>query len=127
MGRAQLTEHQLELLSVLWKLERASVTQVHEVLAGDRTLAPATVATMLNRLCKDGVVERVRNGRHYEYRALLQREELQKSMFRRLVDRLFEGDGSALLSHLLREDQISPADLEKARAILAKSQGARED
>lgn len=118
MGRSQLTEHQLELVSVLWKLKKASVTQVHAALSKDREIAPATVATMLNRLCKDGAVERVRSGRQFEYRALLSREQLQKSMMRRLFDRLFEGDGAALLSHLIREDQISQSDLDQAKKLL---------
>lgn len=126
MGRAQLTEHQLELVSVLWKLKKASVTQVHAALSKDRELAPATVATMLNRLCKDGAVERIREGRQFEYRAVLSREQLQKSMMRRLFERLFEGDGAALLSHLIREDQISQSDLEQAKKLLEQS-GEKKD
>lgn len=122
MGRSQLTEHQLELLSLLWEAGSSSVQEIHQALPPERGVAPATVATMLNRMCKDGTVKRVRVGRLFEYRAMMQREELQKSMLARLLDKLFQGDGAALLSHLVREEKVSSKDLEAARDLLNTKQ-----
>lgn len=122
MGRSQLTEHQLELLALLWERGPASIQEIHQALPAERGVAPATVATMLNRMCKDGTVQRVRVGRLFEYRARMQREELQKSMLTRLLDKLFQGDGAALLSHLVREEKVSSQDLEAARALLDTKQ-----
>ncbi|TPV93225.1 MAG: BlaI/MecI/CopY family transcriptional regulator [Myxococcales bacterium FL481] len=121
MTRQNLTENQLELLQVLWERGDASVQEVHEALSGGRDVAPATVATVLNRLCKDGVLERVRSGRQFRYRALLERDEVTRSMLGRVVERLFGGDGSALLSHLVKERAVSAADLDEARALLRTS------
>lgn len=127
MGRSQLTEHQLELLSVLWEQGPVSVQQVHQTLAKGRDVAAATVATMLNRMCKDGTVERIRVGRHFEYRALVGREQLQQSMLSRLLDKVFQGDTGALLSHLVREKRISSKDLDTARALLGTTKSRGEE
>lgn len=121
MGRTQLTEHQLELLTLLWERGPASVQEVHQALSQGRDVAAATVATMLNRMCKDGTVERVRVGRHFEYQAGIAREQLQQSMMSRLLDKLFQGDTGALLSHLVREERVSSEDLETAKALLERS------
>lgn len=121
MKRSQFTENQLELLDVLWRLKEASVQQVHEELSQEREIAPATIATTLNRLCKDGAVERVRNGRQFFYRAKTPRSQLQSSMLGRIIERLFDGDSSALLSHLVKDKQISSADLDEAQKLLDQS------
>lgn len=121
MKRSQFTENQLELLDVLWRLKEASVQQVHEELSREREIAPATIATTLNRLCKDGVVERVRNGRQFFYRAKTPRAQLQSSMLGRIIERLFDGNSSALLSHLIKDKQISSTDLDEAQKLLDQS------
>ncbi|MEE9386130.1 MAG: BlaI/MecI/CopY family transcriptional regulator [Nannocystaceae bacterium] len=119
--RHNLTENQIELLRVLWRRGEASVQEVHAALTQTRDVAPATVATMLNRLCKDGVMERIRNGRQFRYRAVVSEDELRGSMLNRVMERLFAGDGSALLSHLVRNQRISAEDLDEARALLRQT------
>lgn len=80
MSRPHFTENQLELLDLLWRLKEANGQQIHQELSPERELAPATVATPLNRLCKDRVVERVHNGRQFLRRPRSPRAPLQSNM-----------------------------------------------
>src|SRR5439155_4455471 len=59
-GRHQLTELQLAILRVLWDKGEATVQDIWEALHAERGLAQTTVATMLSRLERRGVVTRRR-------------------------------------------------------------------
>lgn len=119
-----LSELQIELMRVLWARREASTAEVAEVLAGSRGLAHTTVATLLSRLEKRGVVASRREGRQLVYRALLGEGEVRRSMVSGLLESLFGGDASALLAHLVKEQEIAPGDLDKVRRMLA---GGRQD
>ncbi len=120
-----LSELQLELMRVLWARGEASTADVAEVLANSRGLAHTTIATLLSRLEKRGVVASRRDGRQLVYRALVAQGEVQRSMVSGLLDNLFGGDARALLAHLVREEEIAPGDLDRMRELLA--QGERRD
>lgn len=122
---ASLSELQIELMRVLWGRREASTAEVAEVLAGSRRLAHTTVATLLSRLEKRGVVASRRDGRQLVYRALLGEGEVRRSMVSGLLGSLFGGDARALLAHLLKEQEIAPGDLDKVRQMLAE--GHRND
>jgi len=56
--RHQLTELQLAILRVIWDKGEATVQDIWEALHPGRGLAQTTVATMLSRLERRGVVTR---------------------------------------------------------------------
>ncbi len=118
-----LSELQLELMRVLWTRGEASTADVAEVLANSRGLAHTTIATLLSRLEKRGVVASRRDGRQLVYRALVAQGEVQRSMVSGLLDNLFGGDARALLAHLVREEEIAPGDLDRVRELLAGGRG----
>ena len=68
-GRHQLTELQLAILRVIWDRGEATVQDIWEALHAERGLAQTTVATMLSRLERRGVVTRRAQSRPYPYRA----------------------------------------------------------
>ncbi len=113
-----LSELQLAVMRALWAKPDASVSDVAGALRSERPLAHTTVATMLTRLEKRGLVVSTRDGRQLTYRATISEPQVQRSMVSGLLANLFRGDASALLSHLLREDEIGASDLEQMRAML---------
>jgi predicted transcriptional regulator len=105
-------------MRVLWARGEASAAAVHAALHPERGLAPTTIATMLRKLEKKGVVTHRAEGRQYIYRATVARSDVQRSMVATLVDRLFEGDAAALVHHLLHEGDVERQELERLRALL---------
>jgi BlaI family transcriptional regulator, penicillinase repressor len=114
-----LTDLQLALLEVLWDRGEASVAEVQEALVEERGLAASTVATILSRLERRGVLARRNEGRLYLYRPLVTREQVTETQVSALAARLFEGDVAALVNHLITKAQISPGDLARVRQLLA--------
>ncbi|HET9484827.1 MAG TPA: BlaI/MecI/CopY family transcriptional regulator [Xanthomonadales bacterium] len=115
-----LSDPQIALMRVLWQHGETSVAAAAETLASERKLAHTTVATMLTRLEKRGLVASRREGRMLVYRACVAEHEVRRSMVSGMLASLFGGDARALVAHLLREDEIAPNDLERVRALLAR-------
>lgn len=113
-----LTSLQLAVLHVLWEAGECSVTQVAAGLQPERDLAPTTVATLLSRLEKRGIIGRRKEGRGFAYRALVQRSQTQTTMVEGLARDLFEGDMSNLVHHLLSNGEIAGDDLAKVKAMI---------
>ncbi|MFY2763973.1 BlaI/MecI/CopY family transcriptional regulator [Arenimonas sp. MALMAid1274] len=119
-----LSELQLDLMRVLWRGE-ASVADVAAALAQRRGLAHTTVATLLTRLAKRGVVAQRRDGRVLYYRALLTESQVRRSMVGGLIQSLFRGDPQALLAHLVDEKDVKPGDLERVQALLSTAKARK--
>jgi len=114
----ELSELQLAVMRVLWQKKKAAVAEVQEALKSERDLALTTVATVLTRLEKAGLVAHRASGRHYLYRPLVSEEEVRRSMVSVLAERLFEGDVAALVSHLVNAREIKPGDLARVRQLI---------
>ena len=90
----------------------------------DRGLALTTVATLLGRLEKKGVLAHRRNGRQHVYRATVSRRDVRRAKVRELTETLFDGDAAALVSHLVKTEAVSPADLRRIRALISEADPA---
>ncbi|MEQ8329895.1 MAG: BlaI/MecI/CopY family transcriptional regulator [Longimicrobiales bacterium] len=122
-----LTELQLAILQVLWDRGEASTQDVQEALQDERGLAVTTVATLLSRLEKKGVLTHRREGRQYVYRALVTQAEVRRSKVRALTENLFGGDPAALMTHLVRADEVDADELARIRALIDEAEAAGGD
>ena len=113
-----LTELQLAILRVFWARGEATVPEVYRALLDERGLAQSTIATLITRLEKRGVLERSSEGRQFVYRPTVSEDEVRRSMVEDLTSVLFRGDPRALLAHLVEADRITPGDLEYAQGLL---------
>src|SRR5205823_14199708 len=93
-----------------------------EALHPERGLAQPAVATMLSRLVRRGVVTRRAppQSRQFHYRAAVTEPEVQHSMVGELTERLFDGDVTALVQHLLSGADVSPGDIAKIRDMIER-------
>lgn len=120
--RHELTELQITILKLFWARGEATVAEVWEELHRERGLAQTTVATLLSRLERRGVIARRVDQRQYIYRALVTEDEVQRSMVGELTERLFAGDMTALVSHLLTSQEVDPGDLNRLRSLIDQAE-----
>lgn len=114
----QLSEAQLSVMRALWRLGETPTARVVELVSKQRRLAYTTVATMLSRLEKRGLVASRQEGREKIYRTLVSEDEVRTAMVSGLVSRLFRGNPAALVSHLVRREEIGEDDLQRVRELL---------
>jgi predicted transcriptional regulator len=121
--RATLTAPQLEIVKVLWERTEATVVEIQEALRAERPLAATTIATLLSRLEKRGLVTYRIEGRQYVYRAVLREQDAQQHALTEVTKGLFGGDIASMVSQLLSTHEVRPGDLAKVRALIeAKEQ-----
>jgi predicted transcriptional regulator len=122
----QLTGLQIAIMRVLWDRGQATVAEICEAVRAERGLALTTVATLLSRLEKRGVVTHETRARQFVYRPLVTEADVRHSMVRELTEMLFDGDVAAMMSHLLTEREISRGDLGRLRAMLDERTAGKE-
>ncbi len=120
--RQPLTELQIAVLRLLWERGEASVAEIWEALYADRKLAQTTVATIVSRLQRRGILTRRTRDRQFVYKTLLTEADVQHSMVSELTERLFAGDVTALVSHLLSARDMSPGDLARVRQMVESTE-----
>jgi predicted transcriptional regulator len=121
--KAALTDLQLSLMKVLWSIGEGSVADVLAALEADgKKLAPTTVATLLQRLCKQGWVRSHKSGRQLVYCAGVDRQEAASGALRRVLRSFFGGSLSTATAQLLESDQLTPEELEQMRRLIGKQE-----
>ena len=118
-----LTDLQLAIMRILWDRAEATVLDVQNRLRPERDLAQTTIATLLTRLEKRGVVEHRLDGRQFVYRPLVTEQEVRRSMVSELTALLFDGSSAALMTHLLGTREIEPGDLDRVKRMIAEADG----
>ncbi len=126
-----LTDLQSAIMRVLWDRGEATVADIHAALQPERGLALTTIATMLSRLERRGIVKHLTQARQYVYYPKVSERDVRRSMVADLTERLFDGDVAELVSHLLNARELSPGDLEKVKELIAsheaRTEGSHED
>ena len=124
---SSLGELQLAILRVLWSCGEATASDVHAALHAERGLAPTTIATMLKKMEKRGLVGHREDGRRFIYRPAVTEEAVTRSMVADLTERLFYGKASELMGHLLAEHDIDRSELVELNRLIAQAERRRKD
>lgn len=117
-----LTDGELRLMKVLWRLGHATVGDVVEALPPKRRPAYNTVLTMLRILEDKGYARHTKKGRAFVYTPVLDRAGARRSAIARLVRELFDGSPGELVLNVLEHEQVDAAELERLRRRLEESE-----
>lgn len=106
-------------MKALWEVGEGTVGDILSSMTKEgRVLAPTTVATLLQRLSKQGWVEHRKSGRQLVYRAAVSQKDAAKGVLDRVIYSFFGGRVSALTAQLLESEQLSNEELEEMRNLL---------
>lgn len=88
---------QRRVLGQLWSAGPSTTGEIRAALNAttSQQLAYTTVNTILGRLCDEGFVHRILEGRHYRYEAAFDESELESEIGRRDLRKLIDQHGSA--------------------------------
>lgn len=121
----KLGERELDIMQSLWKLERATVSQVQEDLREQgNDIAYTTIQTMLNRLEAKELVARDNSERTHLYYAVLEEPTVAGNALERLVERFFRGSTEALVTRLVEKD-LTAEQLERIQSLIDKNRKAK--
>lgn len=110
------TERELDIMAVLWERGPSTVAEVRARLTDE--LAHNTVLTVLTVLENKGYVSHTEEGKAHRFRARVKQDVAGATAASRIVDKLFGGSTERLMTHLVTERSVSPAELRRLRRLL---------
>ena len=109
---------ELEVMSVLWRLGSATVTEVRADLEED--LAYTSVLSALQTLEEKGYVRHESEGRAYRYFPVVGAERAGGSALARIREAIFHGSAERMFAQLVSDRKLSREELERMRRLLAE-------
>jgi BlaI family transcriptional regulator, penicillinase repressor len=115
----ELTERELEVMHVFWKLEEATAAGARDELArGGLDRAYTTVATLVRILLDKGFLSQQPGDRPFRYRPTRSYEEVSRRLLGDLVERVFAGSREQLLVRLVEQKKLSAKERAALEAVL---------
>jgi predicted transcriptional regulator len=112
-----LTQRELDIMSVLWDLGEATVTEVRDRV--DPDLAYTSISSMIRTLEMKGFVSHRRGeGKTHVYFPAVDAETAGASTLGRVLDKIYGGSPIKLLAHLMEQNRLSEKELARMRALL---------
>lgn len=119
MTDLHLTQRELDIMSVLWELGEATVTEVRDKI--DPSLAYTGVSSMIRTLEMKGYVSHRRGeGKTHVYFPVIGAEKAGESALSRVLDKIYGGSPIKLLAHLVDQKKLSEKELARMRDLLKK-------
>ena len=119
MKKHHLTQRELDIMSVLWELGEATVTEVRDRV--DPSLAYTSISSMIRTLEMKGYVSHRRGeGKTHVYFPTIEAETAGESVLERILEKVYGGSPIKLLAHLVDQRKLSDAELTRMRALLKK-------
>jgi BlaI family penicillinase repressor len=122
MDEVYFPPRELAVMSVLWRLGSATVSDVRDALR-DEDLAYTSVLSALQTLEEKGYVRHEPEGRAYRYFPLVEAEHAGGSALARIRDSIFHGSAERMFAQLVSDRSLGRAELERMRKLLAKRLG----
>ena len=122
-----LTEVELELMNILWRLEGGTGGTVNDVLAAlpaDRPLAYTSVSTILRILEQKQVVTTEKVGRGHRYLPVVTKQDYEAFALSQVMGKVFDGQPVALVRRLVDAGHLSRADLTALQDLLEEKANA---
>ena len=118
-----LTDAEARVMTVLWRLEQATVAEVVVALGKKPKVSYSTVQTILRILEEKGYVAHDKIARAFVYRAVVDARQARRRAVRHLLGRLFDNSPSLLVLNVLDDEQLDPAELKRLRDLIDSAQG----
>ncbi len=117
-----LTDVELELMTILWRIGEGSVASVMAELPEGRDLAYTSVSTIVRILEQKKILKTRKEGRCHIYIPLLSKADYEAKTVRHVVENVFEGAPVTLIRTLLDTVNLKDEELEELRQIINKNE-----
>jgi predicted transcriptional regulator len=112
------TESELEILSVLWDLKKASVRMVHEKLSEHKDSGYTTTLKLMQIMHEKKLVTRDDSSKSHIYEPAVSKENTQNQFLHRMIDNLFSGSSTELVLQALGHQNTTQEELLKIEALI---------
>ena len=115
----ELTRAELQIMNILWDLQKASVNEVLEHFPEPKP-AYNTVLTFLRILREKKYVASEAVGKQHRFYPIVQHGEYTRNYMRNIKDNLFRGSAADLVNFFVKEENLSNEEIEELIALLKR-------
>nr|UVT38005.1 hypothetical protein cemce18_00001 [uncultured bacterium] len=113
-----LTEVELELMTIIWSLEKVTIKEVVAQLSAERPLAYTTVATVIKVLEQKGFLQCQKNSYAHVFIPLVTKSDYESTCIDHIVANVFDGEPVALVQRLLSANKLQQNDIQMIEEAL---------
>ena len=114
----ELTKVEERIMMIFWKLKKAFVKDVLAELPDDPKPPYNTISSVARILANKGYLKYKAYGKTYEYYPAISLAEYRKTTFKKMLSGYFADSPSSLLSFMVKEEKLSPEEIEKMKEII---------
>ena len=114
-----LTNAEHRIMEVIWARRAATVAEVVEALKGKD--AYTTILTLMRILKEKGYLSTRKEGRAFVFEPRVDRDTAARKAVHQLLSKFFDGSPSELVLSFLREEEITPDELELIKKKIMES------
>ena len=114
------TESELELLTILWDREQATVRDLYDAVNAQRPVVYTGVLKLLQIMTDKGLVKRDERERAHVYSAAVAREDTERQFMQELSKRFFAGSAAQMALRALEMEPASDEELDEIRKLLRR-------
>jgi len=115
-----LTNAEHRIMEVIWARGSATVAEVVEALKGKD--AYTTILTLMRILKAKGYLSTRKEGRAFKFAPRVDRDTMARKAVHHLLAKFFAGSPSELVLSFLREEELTPSELEVIKRKILKSE-----
>ena len=116
------TKSELEILSVLWERERATVREVFELINEQRQASYTTVLKLMQIMHGKGLVERNAANKAHVYRAKIKQNETGRQMLGDVLQKVFGGSALKLVQQVLEAETTTAKEMREIRKMIEQAE-----
>ncbi|MFY8165539.1 MAG: BlaI/MecI/CopY family transcriptional regulator [Sediminibacterium sp.] len=105
------TESELEILSILWEKENATVRAVHEIVQKTKEVGYTTTLKLMQIMHEKGLVVRNETAKTHIYTPCVEKAKAQEQYVGKMIRTLFSGSTSELVLQALGKHKPTQQDL----------------
>ena len=118
MSKKLLTGLELQVMNLLWDKGKAFVKALVDEWPHEPKPAYNTVSTVVRILEEKGFIGHEAFGRSHQYFPAVQREEYQKNLMKNVLQNVFAGNVTSMVSTLVDNEKISGDELDAIRKLI---------
>jgi BlaI family penicillinase repressor len=118
MKKFDLTESELEILTLIWEQEGRTVRSVHDELSLKKDVKYTTTLKMMQNMNEKGVLHRDTNSKLHKYYSSHPKEKMQTHFLGEFVTKLYRGNVSKLVMQALGSSQNTKKEIEEISKYL---------
>lgn len=116
-----LGDLEYDIMEIVWKSKEVSVRAVYDILKKKRNSAYTTVMTVMSRLAEKGILERMKEGSAYQYKAVLDKESFINTSIKEVLGNLLNDFASPAINQFVELlDEEDPERIEELARLIEK-------